>query len=91
MLSAYKSICESAIDPNEANCWTALYLRYIAEERLNIDDISEQMNIDRRTFYRYINRAFLDLAVLLFGIEAIGTWKPKKIAKGVRNDEAGKK
>ena len=78
MLAAYKALCEGAVDPNEARRWTALYLRYIAEERLSIDDIAEQMDIDRRTFYRYVEKAFEDMAVLLFGIEAIGTWKPKK-------------
>lgn len=78
MLAVYKTLCENTIDQNEAKCWTALYLRYITEERITIDNIAERMEIDRRTFYRYINRAFIDMAVLLFGIEAIGTWKPKK-------------
>ena len=80
MLAAYKSICENSIDQNEAKCWTALYLRYITDERITVDGIAERMGIDKRTFYRYINRAFIDMAVLLFGIEAIGTWKPKKKA-----------
>ena len=81
MLAPYKSICESTVDQNEAKCWTALYLRYITEERITVDGIAERMGIDKRTFYRYINRAFVDMAVLLFGIEAIGTWKPKKTMK----------
>lgn len=81
MLLVYKTLCENAIDQNEAGCWTALYLRYIADERMTIDNISKQMNVDKRTFYRYINRAFVDMSVLLFGIEAIGTWKPKKQVK----------
>ena len=86
MLLVYKALCENSVDQNEINCWTALYLRYISDERMTIDNISEQMNIDRRTFYRYINRAFVDMAVLLFGIEAIGTWKPnKKSTKRERN------
>lgn len=77
MLSAYKALCEGSGEPNEEKRWTALYLRYIAEERISIDVIAAQMEIDRRTFYRYIEKAFEDMAVLLFGIEAIGTWKPK--------------
>lgn len=84
MLVAYKTLCENSVDQNEAKCWTALYLRYIADEHITIDDIAEQMGIDHRTFYRYINRAFVDMAVLLFGIEAIGTWKPKKQANKSR-------
>ena len=51
---------------------------YIDEDRLSVDEIAERLNIDKRTFYRDINRAMEDMAVLLFGIEAIGSWKHKK-------------
>ena len=51
------------------------HLRYIGEEKLSVDNIAERLNIDKRTFYRDINKAMEDMAVLLFGIEAIGTWK----------------
>ena len=78
MLVVYKALCQAAINPDEARRWEALYLRYIAEERMSIDDIAEQLGIDKRTFYRDVGRAMEDMAVLLFGIEAIGTWKPKK-------------
>jgi len=79
MLSAYKALCESAVERHEAMRWDALYLRYISDERLTIEEIAARLgDVDRRTFYRYIDRAFEDMAVLLFGIEAIGTWKPKK-------------
>ena len=78
MLAAYKALCEKATDLHEAKRWEALYLRYIDEERISIDDIAERLEIDRRTFYRYVEKAFEDMAVLLFGIEAIGTWKTKK-------------
>lgn len=78
MLTAYKALCESAINPEETRRWNDLYLRYITVERIPIEDIASQLNIDKRTFYRDISKAFADLAVLLFGIESIGTWKPKK-------------
>ena len=78
MLTAYKSICYTSGKVDEKNRWDALYLRYIADERIIIDDIAEKLKIDRRTYFRYVNRAMEDLAVLLFGIEAIGTWKPKR-------------
>ena len=79
MLAAYKAMCDSAANPTEARRWKALYLRYISDERLTIDEITARLDdIDRRTFYRDIDSAFEDMAVLLFGIEAIGTWKPKK-------------
>ena len=53
-------------------------MRYIGDERLSVDTIAEKLNIDRRTFYRDISLAMEDLAVLLFGIEAIGARKNKK-------------
>ena len=73
MLAAYKSICDTSGD---RIYWDVLYLRYIADKRLSISDIAEQLHMDRRTYFRYANRALADLAVLLFGIEAIGTWRP---------------
>lgn len=78
MLTAYEALCKDAVNSDEARRWDALYLRYIDEERMSIDDIAERLNIDKRTFYRDINRAMEDMAVLLFGIEAIGSWKHKK-------------
>lgn len=75
MLAAYEAICHEALNSDEARRWDALYLRYIDSERLSVDDIAEKLSIDKRTFYRDINKAMEDMAVLLFGIEAIGSWK----------------
>ncbi len=81
MLTAYHAICYDSGRPDEKNRWDTLYLRYISDERITIDNIASRLNIDRRTYFRYVNRAMEDLAVLLFGIEAIGTWKPQKVVK----------
>lgn len=78
MLVAYEAMCKEAVNPDEKRRWDALYLRYIRNKRMSVEAISEQLNIDKRTFYRDINKAMEDMAVLLFGIEAIGTWKHKK-------------
>lgn len=83
MLTAYKALCYESGRLEEKYRWDTLYLRFIDDERITIDNIAEKLNIDRRTYFRYVNRAMEDLAVLLFGIEAIGTWKPKKNVKGV--------
>lgn len=77
MLTAYEAICQSSENPDEARRWQALYLRYIDAKRLSVDSIASLLGIDRRTFYRDINKAMEDMAVLLFGIEAIGSWKHK--------------
>jgi len=78
MLAAYEAMCRDTTDAKESRRWEALYLRYISDEKLSIDEIAMRLEIDRRTFYRDLNRATEDLAVLLFGIEAIGTWKHKR-------------
>ena len=71
-------MCSKALTPDEARRWDALYLRYISDERLSVDDIAEELGVDKRTFYRDINMALEDLAVLLFGIEAIGARKNRR-------------
>lgn len=81
MLAAYEAMCRDSDNPDETRRWEALYLRFIGEERLKPDAVAERLHIDRRTFYRDIGRAMEDMAVLLFGIEAIGTWKPKSKKK----------
>lgn len=78
MLKAYKALCESSDNPDEMRRWQALYLRYVADDRTPIDYIASELCIDRRTFFRDVKRAMEELSVLLFGIEAIGTWNPKK-------------
>lgn len=78
MLAAYKAMCHEALNSDESRRWDALYLRYISDERLNTDEIAERLQVNKRTFFRDINKAMEDMAVLLFGIEAIGTWKPGK-------------
>lgn len=80
MLAAYEAMCKESLNPDEARRWEALYLRYIGKPRMSVDDIAEKLNIDKRTFYRDINRAMEDMAVLLFGIEAIGSWKHKRVS-----------
>ena len=78
MLLVYKTLCKKATRPDEARRWNVLYLRYIAKDRMKIEDIAAELEIDKRTFHRDVNKAMEDMAVLLFGIEAIGTWKHMK-------------
>lgn len=75
MLIAYEALCRESTDPDELRRWNALYHRYIDPKKMSVDDIADELHIDKRTFYRDINRAMEDMAVLLFGIEAIGSWR----------------
>ena len=77
MLAVYKTLCQESCEPEQQRRWKALYLRYIDERKLKIESIAEFLRIDKRTFYRDISQAMNELAVLLFGIEALGTWKHK--------------
>lgn len=78
MLIAYKALCRESTNADEARRWEALYLRYVSDTQMSVDAIAERLHIDKRTLYRDINKAFEDMAVLLFGIEAIGSWKHKR-------------
>lgn len=78
MITAYKAMCTESESPDEKRRWNALYMRYLSEKRMSVDEIADTLHIDKRTFYRDISKAQEDMAVLLFGIEAIGSWKKKK-------------
>ncbi|MBQ8133364.1 MAG: HTH domain-containing protein [Lachnospiraceae bacterium] len=78
MLSTYEVMCRESSNPDEQRRWDALSMRYIGDERMNAEEIAERLHIDKRTVYRDIGKAMEDMAVLLFGIEAIGSWKKRK-------------
>lgn len=75
MITAYRALCEKADNPEEYRRWQVLYMRYISDKRQKLSDIADTLNVDKRTLYRDTDRALEDMAVLLFGIEAIGTWR----------------
>ena len=78
MIATYQAMCAESENADEQRRWNALRMRFLSEKRMSVDDIAEALHIDKRTFYRDINKAQEDMAVLLFGIEAIGSRKRKK-------------
>lgn len=78
MLATYEAMCRSSENTDELRRWEALHMRYIGDERLTVEGIAERLHVDKRTVYRDVGRAMEDMAVLLFGIEAIGSWKRRK-------------
>lgn len=78
MLAAYEAMCLESGSADEVRRWNALRLRFLDETPMKPEKVAEELHIEKRTFYRDIRRAMEDLAVLLFGIEAIGTWKHKR-------------
>jgi transposase len=75
MLATYETLCNTARYEDEQRRWKALFFRYLSDEKRSADEIADKLNVDKRTFYRDIGRAMEEMAVLLFGIEAIGTWR----------------
>lgn len=41
MLTAYKALCKDAVNQDEVRRWDALYLRYISDEKISVDDIAD--------------------------------------------------
>lgn len=74
MLKVYEALCNQG-DKIDQIRYQALHMRYVAEPKYTVADIANALNIDNSTFYRYVNTAFEDMAVLLFGIEALDSWK----------------
>ncbi len=64
MLTAYKALCQDSASPDEIRRWNALYLRYIDNKRMSVETIADQLRIDKRTFYRDINKAMEDMALI---------------------------
>lgn len=78
MLSTYDAMCHDSDNQDELRRWDALYLRYIGDERISVEEIANRLNVDKRTVYRDVGKAMEDMAVLLFGIQAIGSWKKRR-------------
>ena len=74
MLNAYKALCLESSLLEQSRRWQSLYLRYIAPKKMKVEEIAESLKIDKRTLYRDLDKAMADVAVLLFGVEAVGTW-----------------
>lgn len=74
MLNAYKALCQESSMFENHRRWQSLYLRYITPERMKVEEIADCLKIDKRTLYRDLEKAMSDMAILLFGVEALGTW-----------------
>ena len=74
MLTAYKALCLENNLFEQRRRWQSLYLRYITPKKMRVEEIAESLKVDKRTLYRDLEKAMSDLAVLLFGVEAMGTW-----------------
>ena len=70
-LEQYRKLCYSspnAIDRDRAD---ALFARYIDDNELTVEQIAEVLHVDKRTIFRYIDKALNDVSAFMFGIDGI--------------------
>lgn len=71
MLEQYRKLCYQsprAIDKDRAY---ALFARYIDEDEKTVEQIAQELNVDKRTVYNYIDKALNDVSAFMFGIDGI--------------------
>lgn len=70
MLYAYEWDCRHG-SVEERRRFRILQKRYLAEDRITVKDLCEELNVEQATVYRDTKRAINDVAVLLFGFDAL--------------------
>lgn len=70
MLIAYEWNCQHGL-PEEERRFKVLKYRYLNEDKLTVRQITEVLNAEQTTIYKDTKKAVKDIAVLLFGIDAI--------------------
>lgn len=71
MLKVYEVTCEESGKGEEIRRFQVIYHMYISPERKTAEEISAMHNIAVRTVFIDIDKACKDLAVLIFGVDAI--------------------
>lgn len=70
MLIAYEWDCEHG-SIEEKRRYRILKNRYLAESRSTVKDLCEDLSVEQATIYRDTKRAVNDIAILLFGFDAL--------------------
>lgn len=77
-LAAYEALCLKSRSPEDLRRWRALQMRYLTDARVDVQRAAKALHVDQRTLYRDLRRAITDLAVLIYGAEALN----KEIGEG---------
>ncbi len=75
MLKIYKELCYSSKNDSERRRYDCLYLRYIAEKPLTIEEIAAKKNVVPRCVYKDIDAAIERMAKLIFGVDYLINYK----------------
>lgn len=70
-LQIYKLMCEKSNDPHDIRKYEIISYMYISEEKKTAKEIGECQFIDERTVFRIAKKAYEDLSVLIFGVDAL--------------------
>lgn len=71
MIQVYQILSEKSTKPEALRQYKVLYDFYISKDEKSIEDISDCHNINKRTFYRDLNKSCESLSTLIFGIDGI--------------------
>ncbi|KGX84472.1 hypothetical protein [Pontibacillus litoralis] len=66
-MEAYKRSCSE----DELKYFRVLEMKYLTKRKYTTQDIADEMNIDTRTAHRWLDKAFKELPVIFFGVDAI--------------------
>lgn len=66
-MEAYKRSCSR----EELKYFRVLEMKYLSKQKYTTQDIADAESIDPRTTHRWLDRAFKDLPVIFFGVDAI--------------------
>ena len=70
-LEQYRKLCYASPNSIDHDRADALFARYIDEDEKTVDQIASMINADKRTVYRYIDKALNDVSAFMFGIDGI--------------------
>lgn len=70
MLIVYEWDCDHGSE-EEKRRYSILKKRYLIEDRRTVKELCEELSVEQATVYRDTKRAIKDIAILLFGIDAL--------------------
>ena len=77
-LENYKKECEMADEPEVQRRYRIVEMMYLRDKPLKIDEVANIEGIDPSNVYRTLKRAYEDLAMLFFGVEALDVSRTRR-------------
>jgi hypothetical protein len=70
MLTHFEIDCKNG-SPEEQRRYRVVYHRYLSEDKLNVQKLCKQLNVEQGTIYRDTKQGINDISILLFGLAAL--------------------